>query len=136
MLEKALGLLAIAQKGGNLEIGEEPVGTAAHGGKARLIILASDAADHTQRRARSYGSLHETPIVTLETDKQTLGSVFGRSSVAMATLTDVFLAKAFLERLEDRERYAQQLVAVTEKAAVMAKRKREKPRRSRKKGTR
>ena len=34
MHEKALGLLGISQKGGNIEIGEEPVGAVARAGKA------------------------------------------------------------------------------------------------------
>lgn len=49
MDEKTLGLLGIAQKGGNIAIGEEPVGASARAGKARLIILAADAAGHTVR---------------------------------------------------------------------------------------
>lgn len=134
MLEKALGLLAIAQKGGNIAIGEEPVGAVARGGKARLIILASDAAGHTQRRAQSFGSAHQTPLVSIDAEKDVLGAVFGRSSVAMAALTDVFLAKAFLEALEQPERYEVQWTAVSEKAAAMAQRKKEQQRRDRKKG--
>ncbi len=134
MLEKALGLLAIAQKGGNIAIGEEPVGAAARGGTARLIILASDAAGHTQRRASSFGAAHQTPIVSIDAQKDALGAVFGRSSVAMAALTDIFLAKTFLERLEQPQRYAAEYRAVSEKAAAMAKRKEEQRRRDRKKG--
>ena len=132
MLEKALGLLAIAQKGGNIEIGEEPVGAAARGGRARLIILASDAAGHTQRRAQSFGNAHQTPIVSIDASKDALGATFGRSSVAMAALTDIFLAKSFLERLDGPERYESQLAAVTEKAAAMAQCRKE--RHNRKKG--
>ena len=62
MHEKALGLLGISQKGGNIELGEEPVGAVARAGKARLIILASDAAGHTVRRAQSFAALHSSPV--------------------------------------------------------------------------
>ena len=134
MLEKALGLLAIAQKGGNIQIGEEPVGAVARGGKARLIILASDAAGHTQRRANSFGAVHQTPIVSIDAKKDALGAVFGCSSVAMAALTDIFLAKSFLESLDAPERYGAQLDAVSDKAAAMALRRQEQQRRNRKKG--
>ncbi len=126
MLENALHLLGIARKGGNIAIGEDPVGAAAHGGKARLIILASDAAGHTGRRAQSYGSLHHTPVISLDADKATLGAVFGRSSVAMAALTDIRLARSFLERLEDPERYGSALEMVAEKAETMERRKQKK----------
>ncbi len=123
MDEKALNLLAIAQKGGNIAIGEEPVGAAVHGGKARLIILASDAAGHTRRRAQSYGSVHQTPVISIDAEKSALGSMFGRSSVAMTALTDIYLAKAFLETLADPERYGETLAAVSAKAAEMARRR-------------
>lgn len=134
MDDKALGLLGIAQKGGNIELGEEPVGAAARAGKARLILLAADAAGHTVRRAGSFAGLHDTPVVQLDADKDTLGRTFGRTSVAMAALTDVFLAKRFLETLGQPERYGQQLSAVSEKAASMKKRREEQQRANRKKG--
>ena len=134
MNEKALGLLGIAQKGGNVEVGEEPVGAVARAGKARLVVLASDAAGHTVRRAQSFASLHDTPLVQLPQDKDALGAVFGRNSVAMLALTDVFLAQRFLETLEQQEQYASQLQAVREKAAYMKQRQNERKRAQRKKG--
>lgn len=123
MNEKALGLLGISQKGGNVAIGEEPVGNAARTGKARLIILAADAADHTVRRAKSFAALHESPLIAVEADKKALGALFGRTSVAMLTLTDIFLAQRFLELLEPKEQYQPQLEAVQKKAAVIRQRK-------------
>ena len=128
MQNKALGLLGISYKGGNVEIGEEPVGSAAHAGKARLIILASDAADHSVRRARSFASLHETPLVQIDVNKDQLGAVFGRNTVAMLTITDILLAERFLTVLGD-DRFASELQAVHEKAELMKRRKREKQRR-------
>ena len=127
MQTKALGLLGIAQKGGNVQIGEEPVGGVAQSGKARLIVVAADAADHSQRRARSYASLHDTPLVQVEGTKDELGAVFGRTSVAMLAITDVFLAERFLSTLGD-ERYESELQALREKANIMKQRKRDKHR--------
>lgn len=136
MNEKALGLLGISQKGGNIEIGEEPVGAVARAGKARLIILASDAAGHTIRRAQSFAALHTSPLIQIDADKDTLGAVFGRNPVAMAALTDVFLAQHFLETLAEPERYGAQLEAVREKAASMKQRQAERRRAQKKKGKR
>lgn len=129
MNEKALGLLGLAQKGGNVAIGEDPVGTQAKAGTARLIILAADAAAHTVRRADSFAARHQTPLVTVDGDKDTLGSIFGRTSVAMIAITDVALAQRFLELLGQPERYGPQLAAVREKAAAMAQRKKERKQR-------
>lgn len=136
MNEKALGLLGIAQKGGNVAIGEDPVGICTHAGTARLIILAADAAAHTVRKAGSFAARHQTPIVTVDGDKDVLGSVFGRTAVAMTAITDVALAQRFLELLGEPERYGSQLAAVRNKAAVMAQRKKERQRRNRKKVSR
>ena len=127
MQNKALGLLGIANKGGNIEIGEDPVGYVAHQGTARLIILASDAADHSVRRARSYASLHDTPVVQIPENKEELGGVFGRRSVAMLAVTEINLAERFLGLLSEPEKYAAQIAAVREKARIMRERKQRKP---------
>lgn len=108
----------------------------ARAGKARLIILASDAAGHTIRRAQSFAALHTSPLIQIDADKDTLGAVFGRNSVAMAALTDVFLAQHFLETLAEPERYGAQLEAVREKAASMKQRQAERRRAQKKKGKR
>ncbi len=53
-MDKALNYLALARKAGLIELGEEPAGAAARAQKARLIVVAQDAGDHTWRRANSF----------------------------------------------------------------------------------
>ena len=53
-MEHILSLIGLAKKAGRVEIGEEPVGSAARGKKARVILIAADAADASVRRARSF----------------------------------------------------------------------------------
>ena len=53
-MDKALNYVALARKAGRVELGEEPVGAAARAHHARLVIVASDASDHTWRRAKSF----------------------------------------------------------------------------------
>ena len=98
-MDKALNYLALARKGGRVELGEEPVGAAARAGKAYLIVVASDAGDHTWRRAKSYAA--GTPQQTLKVSftKDELGFAIGRTSLAMAAFTDVSLALAFAKSL-------------------------------------
>ena len=122
MYKRALGLLGIARKGGNIVVGEEPVGTAARAGTARLITLASDAAGHTIRRANSFAALHSSPVIQLDVDKDQLGAVFGRTSVAMLAFTDVFLAEHFLSALPQSEPRDTTLRQVHEKAVYMKQR--------------
>ena len=56
-MDKLLNLIGLAKKAGKLEVGEEPVGAAARSKHARLILIASDAADNTRRRARHFGDV-------------------------------------------------------------------------------
>lgn len=132
--ERALSLLGIANKGGKVAVGEDPVGTLCKAGKARLLILASDAADHTIRRAKSFASLHDTPLVQIEGDKAAIGAMFSRNSVAMAAISDIALAEGFLKALGEPERYADQMEAVHNKAEYIKARKQQ--RGSRKQGKR
>ena len=99
-MDKALNYLALARKGGRVELGEEPVGAAARAGKAYLMIVASDAGDHTWRRAKSFAAGTQQQCIRVGFTKDELGMAIGRSSLAMAAFTDAALAVAFAEALE------------------------------------
>ncbi len=53
-MNKVLNLLGLAKKGGRLEVGEEPTGAAARAKDARLLLIASDAADNSFRRLKHF----------------------------------------------------------------------------------
>ena len=61
-MNKALNYLGLAKKAGLLEIGEENTGAAIRGGKARLVLLASDASDNAGRRAEGFLHGKKTPM--------------------------------------------------------------------------
>ena len=61
--QKALRLLGLARRARLLEIGEEPVGIVCRSGKAKLLLVAKDAGDHTFRRARSFVSGSKCPYM-------------------------------------------------------------------------
>ena len=71
--QKALRLLGLARRARLLQIGEEPVGIACRSGKARLLLVARDAGDHTFRRARSFVSGSKCPYVCVPFTKDELG---------------------------------------------------------------
>ena len=96
-VDNHLFYLSLARKGGNVELGEEPVGAAARSGKAYLIVVASDASDHTWRRAKSFVAGTNQQCVRLSCDKDQLGMAIGRTSLAIAAFTDVGLALSFLK---------------------------------------
>ena len=124
-MDKALNYLALARKGGLAELGEEPVGAIARAGKAYVILVAGDASDHTWRRAKSYAAGTEQQCVRLSCTKEEMGFVVGRTSLAIAAITDVQLALALVKALGEPEKYKQALEVLTEKAAKAKKRQSE-----------
>ena len=124
-MDKALNYLALARKGGLAELGEEPVGAIARTGKAYVILVAGDASDHTWRRAKSYAAGTEQQCVRLSCTKEEMGFVVGRTSLAIAAITDVQLALALVKALDEPEKYKQALEVLTEKAAKAKKRQSE-----------
>ena len=123
MDNKALNYLSLARKGGLAELGEEPVGAAARAGKAYVVLVAADAADHTWRRAKSYVAGTEQQCVRLEVSKDEMGFAVGRTSLAIAAITDVQLALALVKALPKAE--PQVLEVLTAKAAKAKKRQAE-----------
>ena len=97
------------QKGGPVEIGEEPVGSAARSKHARVILVASDAAAGSVRRAYAFAQTGACLCLTIPADKDALGRALGRSSCAMAAVTDVGFADAIVKKLAvmDPEHYEQ-----------------------------
>lgn len=124
-MNKALNYLALARKGGLAELGEEPVGAIARTGKAYVILVAADASDHTWRRAKSYAAGTEQQCVRLSCTKEEMGIVVGRTSLAIAAITDVQLALALVKALDEPENYKQALDVLAEKAAKAKKRQAE-----------
>ena len=117
-VDKALNYLALARKGGRVELGEEPVGAAARAGKAYLMVVASDAGDHTWRRAKSYAAGTEQQCIRLTYTKDELGMAIGRTSLAMAAFTDAALALAFAKAVEKPQA---EVIAVLEAKAERLK---------------
>ena len=125
MNNKALNYLALAKKGRLVELGEEPVGAIARTGKAHVILVAGDASDHTWRRAKSYAAGTEQQVVRVDCTKEEMGFVVGRTSLAIAAITDPQLALALVTALGEPEKYKQALEVLTQKATKAKKRQAE-----------
>ena len=123
--QRALNYLGLARRGGNLAVGEEPVGIACRSNHARLLILAQDAADHSFRRARSFTQNGKPPLIRVPFDKDQLGDALGVNACAMVALTDVSLALAFVKALEDDEHYGQLLQTLETQVDRVKKRRAE-----------
>ena len=120
-MDKLLRYFSIARKAGLLELGEEDVGTAVRGGKAKVVFLAADASDNALRRAQGYVHGRDVPLLRIEQKKEEISGATGKGGCSMAAVTDVGLADSMLAFLaqEDPQRYASaaaQLAARREKA--------------------
>ena len=125
MNSKALNYLALAKKGRLAELGEEPVGAISRAGKAYVILVAGDASDHTWRRAKSFAAGTEQQVIRLKCTKEEMGFVVGRTSLAIAAITDPQLALALVTALGEPEAYKQAIEVLTVKAAKAKKRQAE-----------
>lgn len=100
-MDKTLGYLGIAKKAGALQTGETNSGAAVRAGKARVLLIASDASENARRRAEGFVYSTQTPLVTLPYSKLQLSSAVGSSGCAMAAITDIGLATVFMSSLCD-----------------------------------
>ena len=124
-MDKALNYLSLARKAGRVELGEEPVGAAARAKKARLIMVACDAGDHSWRRAKSFVAGTEQLCMKVPFTKDQMGEAIGRTSLAMAAFTDPALAMAFVKALGDPEKYKEALESLDRRTKRIRQRQQE-----------
>ena len=122
-MDRALNYLSLARKAGLAELGEEPVGAITRAGKGYLVVVASDASDHTWRRAKSFVAGTEQQCIRVSYTKEEIGFVVGRQSLAILALTDAAMAASFIKALPDAPKHAAALAVLEEKAAKLKQRK-------------
>lgn len=125
MVSKALNYLSLARKGGLAELGEEPVGDLSRTGKAYVIAVASDASDHTWRRAKAYAAGTEQQCIRLPFAKEEMGEAVGRESLAIAAISDAPLALALVQSLPEPEKYQAAIQVLAAKTQKLKKRRQE-----------
>lgn len=96
-----MGYLSLSRRGRLLEAGEEPVGALCRARHARLVIVASDASDHTLRRAGSFVAGTKQLLTKIPFTKEELGGAIGLGSCAVAAFADERMALAFVRALEE-----------------------------------
>ena len=96
-----LSFLGLCLRGGNLTVGEEPVEAVARARDARVLLLASDAADNTRRRCAHFAEMGQCLWLRVPFTKAELGRAVGRSAAAIVAITDIGLANAVVHRLAE-----------------------------------
>lgn len=128
-MEQILKLIGLAKKAGRVEIGEEPVGSAARAKHARVILMADDAAASSVRRAYSFANAGACLCLHIPATKDQLGSALGRTSCAMLAITDIGFADAIVKKLAalrpDRYREASARLELKAQRAMERKKEQE-----------
>lgn len=128
MEHEVLGLLGLAKKAGKAALGEEETLSAALDHKARLILLACDASEHTTAKVERAAGTGSGFCFQTGLSKAELGGAVGKGSCAAVTFTDVGLAASAARKLArlDPERWGEAAETLSRKAAKTVRRRREK----------
>lgn len=124
-MDNALNYLSLARKAGCAELGEEPAGAAARAGKAYVLLVASDCGDHTWRRAKAFAAGTDQQAIRLPFTKDEMGLATGRSSLAIAAITDAAMALALVKALPEPEKHAEALSQLSQTVERQKQRKKE-----------
>ncbi len=98
---KAMAYLGLAARARKVESGEFCTERAVKSGRARLVLLAGDASENTQKRFRDMCTYYHTEW-RVYGDKESLGHAIGRGERASLAVMDEGLARAIKEQLTDR----------------------------------
>lgn len=131
MDEELLGLLGLCRKAGKLALGEDEAANTALAHKARLVLMAADAAPNTVSKTRRAAGEGNAPCFQVGLTKAQLGGAVGRAQCAVLALTDVGFAAAAMKKLSavDPQRYGETSARLEHKAAKTVRRRREKQKR-------
>lgn len=96
---KAFGYLGLAARANKAPSGEFQTEAAVKDGKAKAVILATDASENTKKHFKDMCAFRNIPYVEL-CSKEELGHRIGREFRASVAITDAGLAEAFLKALQ------------------------------------
>ena len=101
MEEKILKYIGFAAAGRGTATGTALVLDAVRAGKAKIVLLASDASARTAKQVCDKCATYSVPVLPLAADMEALGRALGkRSAVAAAAVTDAGIADAILREKE------------------------------------
>ena len=101
MREKTLKFLGLMRRANALQVGENNTGEAVRAGKAKLLLLASDASDNAKKRAESFVGGRSCLLLELPFTKEELSTALGLGGCSMAAVTELGFANALIKRLSD-----------------------------------
>ena len=103
--DKVLSLIGLAMKAGRCTSGETMTENETKLGRARLVIVASDASDNTKKKFRDMCEFYKVPICFYG-DKDTLGHAMGKEFRASLAILDEGFATGIQKELKNRQSIA------------------------------
>ena len=99
--DKVLSLIGLAMKAGRCTSGEMMTESETKSGRARLVIIASDASENTKKKFRDMCKFYEVPIY-IYGDKDTLGHAMGKEFRASLAILDEGFADGIRRALNNQ----------------------------------
>ncbi len=88
MNDKLAGLLGLSRRAGHLVCGFDAVAGLLKAHRTKLVLLASDLSDKTEKEVRFIGKDSTADIVRISLDKASLGSLLGMKKPAGVVAVD------------------------------------------------
>jgi len=131
-MSRALNYIGIARMSGNIELGEDNAKALIKQGRARLLLLASDASDGVRKRVEGYLYGFHAPLVELPYTKEEIGDAVGRAACAVAAVRDLGLAKSLADALAEEygAKYTGAAEALRDKQEQIALRRMTRPKKT------
>lgn len=120
-MNKAYGMLGLAQKAGRLVFGEDSIRKAIKSGKATLVIVAEDASDNSKKRFTDSCAFYKSELILWGT-KDELGRATGKNERAAVAVCDKNLARAILDKIhsaQDRQKSDESNTNVTNELKIL-----------------
>ncbi|MDQ0193447.1 YlxQ family RNA-binding protein [Paenibacillus wynnii] len=99
-MSKALSYLGLAMRAGKLVTGDEAVLKSVRSSEAKLVILAGDASDNTQKKFRDKCGTYDIPLV-IAFHRDELGASIGKDQRVVLAITDKGFAEMISKQLGD-----------------------------------
>ncbi len=99
MQNKALSMLGLAEKSGNIASGEFSTEQSVKKGKSYLVIVAEDASDNTKKHFSDMTNFYDVPFYIYGT-KDELGNAIGKEFRASLSVNDENFARAVEKKLK------------------------------------
>ena len=97
--DKVLNLIGLAMKAGHVVSGEFSVEKYIKSGKAKLVIIATDASQNTKKKFEDNCKFYNVPMIIYST-KEALGMTLGKGLRSSITLTENGFKSAILKITE------------------------------------